>query len=441
MNGQNMDSSLSLRHSVEFLQARRKRFEASLSLVDQVILIGSGAPIPIPGGADQIYPFRAHSHFLYLVDQHIPHSALLFSPQCGWRLFAPVLEERDFLWTNPPQYEAEDSKNLNKEIAKLAPSALAVLGVDPAQLEHAADLQFTDEVDSALVEQRLTQDEVAIDRIRHAVGITREVFYRLGQLLVPGKTERQVMLGLEFEMLSRGADRPAYETIVGFGEHASVLHCVPGARKLHEGDTVLVDLGAETKGYVCDVTRTASVGPHRQELFYDLFALVSSAKKEVIAHAKAGTSFVDLHRRAEGVLLDGLRALGVLIGSHSELKDSGVLNLFFPHGLGHTVGLGVRDAGSFVKEARRPDLDYPPHLRFISSLRDGMVITIEPGLYFSKRVLTSASAEGKFSKIINWELSDRLIEIGGIRLEDNILVGQDGSENLTASIPEKPLLP
>ena len=170
-------------------------------------------------------------------------------------------------------------------------------------------------------------------------------------LIAAGRTERELQVTLEAAFLRSGGDFLAFETIVAAGDHAAVLHFSPTARELRDGDLLLVDAGAEYRGYASDVTRTYAVGgtfTAEQALVYDT---VRRAGETAIAACRPGTEWHDVHRAAALVVAEGLVELGVLRGSPETLVESGAATLFFPHGVGHPVGLGVRDTGRASDEA------------------------------------------------------------------------------------------
>jgi Xaa-Pro aminopeptidase len=196
---------------------------------------------------------------------------------------------------------------------------------------------------------------------------------------------------------------------------------------------VLVDAGAEVRGYDADVTRTYVVGGAfslEQALVYET---VRQAGEAAIAECRPGVVWHEVHRAAALVVADGLVEIGVLRGDRESLVDSGAVTLFFPHGVGHMVGLGVRDAGAASDEApgRVPGL---PRLRVDIPLAPRHAWTVEPGVYVVPALLEGARGRDD----VVWDRVDRLRGFGGVRLEQNVLIGDDGCEVLTAAIPLAP---
>ena len=208
------------------------------------------------------------------------------------------------------------------------------------------------------------------------------------------------------------------------------MNVPPTARELRDGDLLLVDAGAEHRGYASDVTRTYAAGgalTAEQALVHDT---VRRAGETAIAACRPGVEWHDVHRAAALVVAEGLLELGVLRGSPEMLVESGAATIFFPHGVGHMVGLGVRDTGAASDDASEPVPGLPP-LRVDIPLEPRHTWTVEPGIYFVPALL--ARERGRDD--VDWQRVDELQGFGGVRLEQNVLITGDGCEVLTAAIP------
>ena len=247
----------------------------------------------------------------------------------------------------------------------------------------------------------------------------------------PNATPRSTF---EATALRNGADAIAYDTIIGGGTHSAVLHFAPTSRPMHDGELVLIDAGAEYRGYASDVTRTYAVSGRLSPEQAELHAVVHAAELAAIERCVAGTEWCDVHLAAAEVIADGLIACGVLRGEPTALIESGAVWLFFPHGVGHLVGLGVRDAGDPIPE-RRHDPPPFPGLRINLPLAPGFVVTVEPGLYFIPALLQDSARRRRYSGQVVWDRVDRLLGFGGIRIEDNVLITDAGHEILTRDVP------
>jgi Xaa-Pro aminopeptidase len=271
--------------------------------------------------------------------------------------------------------------------------------------------------------------------LRRGAAATAAGFARLRSLLAPGRTERSLQIELEAEFFRQGANRPGYGTIVGTGPNSAVLHFEPSGRRTAQGDFLLVDAGTEIDRYVTDVTRTYVIG-EASAFQRDLHQVVQNAQERAIARCTVGAEWTALHLMTAVDLAEGLISLGILRGEASSLVEQEAHALFFPHGLGHMVGLGVRDASGLLPGRARDARPSLRTLRMDLPLAAGYVVTIEPGLYFIPALLNDPSRRARFAEAVNWSLVDRHLDLGGVRIEDNVLVTDQTPENLTAAIPK-----
>jgi Xaa-Pro aminopeptidase len=254
-------------------------------------------------------------------------------------------------------------------------------------------------------------------------------------LIRPDITERALQIELEAEFFRAGGTRTGYGTIVGTGSNSAVLHFAPSERRTRSGDFVLVDAGAAIGRYTADVTRTYVVdapSPFQR----DLYQVVLSAQERAITRCVPGAEWTDIHLACAVDLVAGLVSMGVMHGNPSALVEQEAHTLFFPHGLGHMVGLGVRDASGLAigrTKNPRPSLRT---LRMDLPLAAGYVVTVEPGLYFIPPLLQDPARRATYRDAVNWPLVDQHLDLGGVRIEDNILVTAGAPENLTAEIPK-----
>ncbi len=407
-----------------FLERRRTAAAAAWNLDGGVVLVAAGDEIPVPGRGDRTYPFRAHSEYLYLADRERPGSVMAYAPADGWVEFVAPVTADELLWTGLEG----DREGVPDGTRPLGELDSWVGGRTVRRLGAAADTDV--ELRDALIHVRRPKDDVELERMRTAAEATRAGFEELVPLIAAGRTERELQVTLEAAFLRSGGDFLAFETIVAAGDHAAVLHFSPTARELRDGDLLLVDAGAEHRGYACDVTRTyAACGTFtaEQALVHDT---VRRAGETAIAACRPGTEWHDVHRAAALVVAEGLVELGVLRGSRETLVESGAATLFFPHGVGHMVGLGVRDTGAASDDARKP-VPGLPRLRVDIALRPRQAWTVEPGIY----VVPALLARERGRDGVDWDRVDELHGFGGVRLEQNVLITDDGCEILTAAVP------
>jgi Xaa-Pro aminopeptidase len=407
-----------------FLERRRAAAAAAWNLDRGVVLVAAGDTIPVPGRVDRTYPFRAHSEYLYLTDRERPGGVLAYAPADGWVEFVAPVTAGELLWSGLEG----DREGVPEGTRSLDELEAWVGGRSVRRLGAAADADV--ELRDALIQVRRPKDDAELERMRTAAEATRAGFAELVPLIAAGRTERELQIKLEAAFLLNGGDFLAFETIVAAGDHAAVLHFSPTGRELRDGDLLLVDAGAEYRGYASDVTRTYAVGgtfTAEQALVHDT---VRRAGETAIAACRPGTEWHDVHRAAALVVAEGLVELGVLRGSPETLVESGAATLFFPHGVGHLVGLGVRDTGPASDEARKsvPGL---PRLHVDIPLRPRQAWTVEPGIY----VVPALLARERGRDGVDWDRVDELHGFGGVRLEQNVLITDDGAEILTAAVP------
>jgi Xaa-Pro aminopeptidase len=270
--------------------------------------------------------------------------------------------------------------------------------------------------------------------MRIAERATQAGFAEIVSLLEPGKTERELQIELEVAFLRGGADTLAFDTIVAGGPHSAVLHFSPTQRPVGDGELVLIDAGGECRGYASDVTRTYAASGKLSPEQQDLYSVVRAAGLAATERCTPGTEWTDVHRTAALCIAEGLIGFGILRGNPESLIERGTVSLFFPHGIGHMVGLGVRDAGGALRGRGGSDPGLPP-LRVDLPLQEGYAMTVEPGIYFVPALLEDVTDRERHRDAVAWDRVDRLLGFGGIRIEDNVIVTDGAPEVLTANIP------
>jgi Xaa-Pro aminopeptidase len=412
------------------VEARRARVAQAWALRDEVVLIGAGDRILIPGTGDQTYPFLSHPEYFYLTDRECPGAALAFDPQDGWTDFVPDVSERERIWEAARQVEGTSIGLLGAWLAARRGRPVVALGCELPGLR--SDAERTASLREKLSYVRRPKDEVELGRIRAAAAATAAGYARMPEVIRPGVTERAIAIEIECAFRRAGGDRTAYDTIVGSGPNSAVLHFAPSDREVAAGDLVLIDAAAGAGRYVCDVTRTfPATGAFTPEQG-DIYELVRSVERRAIERCRAGAELADIHTEALRETGHGLAALGLVRGTPDDLIERGVTELFFPHGISHMVGLGVRDArGSYPgrtpsekpgRKLQRTDLPLEP----------GHVLTIEPGIYFIPALLQNQERRAKLGDAVVWARVDPWCAQGGIRIEDTVHVTSGAPEVITS---------
>ncbi len=423
------------------LQARRQRLSA---LGQRPLVVWSGQP-PARNFPANTYSFRANSHFLYLTGQSLAGAALHMD-QGQLTLFMDDPPPGAALWHGPePNRETRAA-----EIGAIAAYPLAELS---AHLEEAATLpilawpqrlpptpdQGHQQQALPMVETRLYQDALALAEMERAAAVSVAA-HRTGMAATSRATqEAQVRAAMEQVILAENLTC-AYNSIVT--TRGEVLHNPHYHHSLEAGDLLLADVGAETAaGWAADITRTWPVSGQFSAPQRDLYQVVLAAHDGAIAAAQPGVEYRQLHLLACRLLAAGLVDLGILRGDVDHLVERDVHALFFPHGLGHLLGLDVHDMedlgdrAGYAPGRRRSDRCGLCFLRLDRPLAACMVVTIEPGVYQVPAILGPARHSGQYDDVVNWDRLQAFGSVRGIRIEDDVLITNHSCRVLTAALP------
>jgi Xaa-Pro aminopeptidase len=451
---------------IETLKTRREKLA---KLIDRPVILWSGDR-PSRNFPANKYPFRASSHFLYFAGIPIPNSAIhlhngkltLFvdNPHPGsalWHGASPTRETLAEMIGADAAYPLSEllptefpSDQLVLKPSVWATDALTVGLVDKTREDQCYILDRSvntsdspDEDDIALahaiVTLRSQQDESALSEMRHAIAITQQAHIAGMRATRNAKTEADIRAAMEAVIIANNMTT-AYNSIVTV--HGEVLHNEHYHHPIAPTDLVLADVGAETpNGWAADVTRTWSASGKFSSTQRDLYTVVLAAHDVAIAAVKPGVEYQDIHLLACHKLAEGFVDLGILKGDPEALVDRDAHALFFPHGVGHLLGLDVHDMEDLGDRAGyaigrdRSDRFGLGFLRLNRPLLAGMVVTIEPGFYQVPAILNDAETRAKYQDVVNWERLTQFSDVRGIRIEDDVLVTETGSEVLTTGIP------
>lgn len=294
----------------------------------------------------------------------------------------------------------------------------------------------TGSLKEALVFCRLHKTEGELQRMRHAGRVNSLAHGEVLKALRPGMHEYEMKAVLDGHLIRHGLLHPAYNGIFASGENSAILHYVENTRRMQDGELFLIDSGFEYAGYSSDITRTWPVNGRFTADQRLIYSIVLEGQKRAIEAVKAGVKMEDLHLLTTRVMMEGLLDAGLLRGSIDEILEHNIFALFFPHGLGHFLGLDTHDPGGYPKGVERIDRPGIRYLRIRRELEPGMVITIEPGLYFIPALLLPAFDNPAQSRFLHVERLQRFLGLGGVRIEDNLVVQEGGSENLTSVVKE-----
>jgi Xaa-Pro aminopeptidase len=436
---------------------RRRRLATRLG--NRPALIASGAPRP-RGTHRGLHPFRAASHFLYLFGLHLEKAMGLWTGE-SWQVFQPEPGPDAALWTGPVPGYAELGEILGVPVipsAKLQealkpgtatlPSPDVETCVEQSTLLgreiRPGKLAAVDEpLADALIALRLVHDQAGIAGLREAAQATTAAHTAGLRAIRPGIRESVVRAAIEADLVARNMTT-SFNSIVSV--HGEVLHNEDHHFTLTDGDLLLVDAGAETAGgWAGDVTRTWPVSGRYSATQRDLYEVVLSAQTAAIAAIKPGRRYLELQGIAARAMADGLVGLGILRGDAAELVSDGVVALFFPHGIGHLVGLDVHDLddlGDRATYAPGRTRSTDPGLKMLRLDRDlvpGMAVTVEPGCYQVPAILDDPERTRVAKDRLRRDRLAAFRDVRGIRIEDTILVTADGHDNLNADLPKTTL--
>jgi Xaa-Pro aminopeptidase len=293
----------------------------------------------------------------------------------------------------------------------------------------------------AVVDQRLRKSDEELAEIELAIDISYDMQTLAMHMAQPGMIEREVAGAVEGVVLSRGG-YPSFSVI--FSVRGEVLHNHSYDNVLNHGDLVVHDSGATSPlGYASDITRTFPVDGRFTERQAAVYDIVLGAQLESIGAMRPGVPFREVHFVACRRVAVGLKDLGIMKGDVDEAVAAGAHAICMPHGLGHMMGLDVHDMESldedlvgYGKEFRRSDQFGLAYLRVARTLEPGFVLTVEPGIYFISELIDQWRAENRFEAFIDYDRLEEYRGFGGIRIEDDVVVTEDGHRVLGRPIPK-----
>lgn len=376
---------------------------------------------------DTHYPYRQNSDLFYFTGSHHQELTLVLRPHANDKviLVAPIEDPIKRVWDgSQPSLKALARKLGATEMPSKDPMATVrglLRGCATAYLQSVANTLSARlrvelasrsahtlrglptrvvEAEHLTARLRAIKDPSEIKKIMAAADLTSAALLHSVQYMRRGVRERELAVLIEYLYRLHGAE-PSFNTIVASGKSAATLHYHALGKTLQNGELLLIDTGCELDMYACDVSRTIPIGPIKNPRLQEIYNAVLRAQAAAMRKIRPGVRVSEVHKAAAVELTRALKDLGVLRGSVSQLVAAGAYKPFFPHGIGHSLGIDVHDAAPEVGPGGMV-------------LEKGMVITIEPGLYFNKPL--------------------RGIPACGVRIEDDILVTSRGAELLTDGV-------
>jgi Xaa-Pro aminopeptidase len=398
---------------------------------------------------DTNYRYRQNSDFFYLTGFEEPEAIAVIAPSRD-KKFTLFVRPRDLdqeIWYGyragvegaKRDYSADEAFTIDQFDAKLTeildgPRVLYYAfghtdaGIDQKIIQQLTMMRESNrrpyeppttiiDPSAILHEMRVLKSPEEIEIMQRAADIAAEAHVEVMKSVRPGMMEFEVEAMVEAYFRKAGASGSSYTSIVGAGGNATILHYIDNKDELKDGDLLLLDAGAEYKGYASDITRTFPINGKFTDAQREIYGLVLKTQKSCIDMVRPGVRLEDLKTHSIEVLTEGMVELGLLKGDTKQLIKEKKYMQFYMHNLGHYLGIDVHDAGKyyFKGESRPAEV--------------GMVMTIEPGLYISPD--TSRIPEG-----FNKEIPAKYLGIG-VRIEDDVLVTESGARVLTHKVPKE----
>lgn len=419
-----------------------------------VLLFGNNdSPANYPSNA---YKFRQDSAFLYFfgqhrdglvgvidVDQHTEtlvgneididdivwfgsvKSVSAMAAECGVGATAPMSSLADMV---------QKALKAGRQVHFLPPyrydtqiQIMDLTGIHPSKQREAASMPLI----QAVIKLRSTKSAEEIAEIERACAIGYKMHVTAMKMCRPGVTEQAIGGAIDGVAYAEGC-MPSFQSIVTM--HGEIMHGNPSPRQLESGRLMLCDAGAETnENYCSDNTRTTPISGHYTQRQRDIYSIVSDCHDLVLDVARPGVKWWDVHFDVCRLMTNRLKELGLMKGDTEEALRAGAHALFLPHGLGHMMGMDVHDMEGLGQtnvgydDEVRPSSQFgTASLRFARKLEPGFVVTDEPGIYFIPDLIDLWKREGHNAEFLNFEEIEKFKDFGGIRIEDDVLITENG---------------
>ncbi|CCD23250.1 putative Xaa-Pro dipeptidase NDAI_0B02150 [Naumovozyma dairenensis CBS 421] len=450
VSGENLPASLEgKKYPSKAHNEKVKKIFQSVNLdlpVNSAVFIAGNEVEPIKY-CDISHPFRQERYFYYLSGVDVPGSSILFNMKSNkLTLFLPLVDDDDVMWSGMPMgiNEALNTFDVDEvlyadKINEVFEKELTGFKVFTTDLDNIHDNSIKEKLVSgdkrffkALDEARLTKDSYEIEVLRHAAKITDNCHLAVISALPIELNEYQVQAEFEYHAGRQNAHALGYDPICCSGPACGTLHYVKNSEALHGKVSFLIDAGAEWKNYTTDVTRCFPISGKFTKEHREIYDAVLDMQTQTMQNIRPGASWDELHLLSHKVLIKHLLKIGIFRKEFSaeEIFRRRVTCVFYPHGLGHLMGLDVHDvAGNPNYEDPDP---YFKYLRLRRTLEENMVLTDEPGCYFNEFLIKELLEKyPERLEVVDRDILNKYMYIGGVRIEDDILVTKAGFENLT----------
>jgi Xaa-Pro aminopeptidase len=442
---------------------RRERLKKQIGSGVILFLGNEESPMNYPANT---FNFRQDSSFLYFFGLDFPGLAALIDVDSNDEtIFGYDFSVDDIVWMGPQEKliqkalkvgvaNAEPTENVAEKIRAAIKQGRRVHFLPQYRHDNIIKIEkltgihnslvneyASKELIKAVVAQRSIKSDEEIKQIEMALDISYEMNVMAMKMSRPGIYEYEVAGAVEGAVLSKGS-HISFPVI--FTKHGEVLHGHSHENLMKEGAILVLDSGAESPlHYASDITRTFPVSGKFTPLQKDIYNVVLATLVKSTEMMRPGIPYKDVHLNAAKIVADGMKQLGFMKGSTDDAVAAGAHALFFPHGLGHQLGLDVHDMEAlgenyvgYTDKIKRSEQFGLAYLRFARDLEPGHVLTVEPGIYFMPELIALWKSEKKFAEFINYDNVEKTIGFGGIRIEDDVLVTKTGHRVLGKSIPK-----
>ncbi|KAH7064090.1 putative Xaa-Pro aminopeptidase [Paraphoma chrysanthemicola] len=400
---------------------------------------------------DSEAPFRQRRYFFYLSGCELPDSYLTYEIATDkLTLFIPGVEPDEVIWSGLPMSpkeakakydidECKTTKEVNPHLASENESARSTIYAIQEQVSDDITFLSYSEKEFSLLKPaieycRVTKSDYEIALIRKANVISTTAHVNVMKAAAKAKNECELEAVFLKSCVERNAKNQAYHSIVAAGENGATLHYVSNADTIKSQNLLLLDAGCEVDCYASDITRTFPIKGDFTTESLAIYNIVLDMQKQCIDALKAGVLWDSIHELAHKIAIKGLLDLGILKGDAESIFKARTSVAFFPHGLGHYLGMDTHDTGGNANYADKDSMFR--YLRVRGTLPARSVITVEPGIYFCRFIIEPYLKDAEQSKFIDEKVLEKYWSVGGVRIEDNILIIEGGVENLTPTPKE-----
>ncbi|MCB0328589.1 MAG: aminopeptidase P family protein [Bdellovibrionales bacterium] len=409
------------------LRARIARVRRELRIYDKnSALLVSSAPRRTKA-RDLHYPYHQDNDFFYLTGSELEEAtAVIFGDERKPLLIAPEVSELKLIWEGAGEDAGSVARRMGASLVStdspleeihsavkntrylFHPNTSGQQGFETARKlfllsshRRSSPPIFFGHTDHVLEKLRLKKSTFEVTQISQAISISQRALQAVIPFIQPGMRELELATRLRHAIEEQGS-KESFPAIIASGPNAAILHHTPGTRRFQAGEFVTIDFGATYEGYAADITRVFPVGTP-PEVHRELYSLLLETQTKIVSKIRPGKTWKSLNELSEELLLKGLRELGILKGPIAKLRKEKAIKKFYPHSLGHSLGLAVHDIGPLRSAGE-------------AKLTPGIVVTVEPGIY----------SQSKIGRIPPF----------GMRIEDDVLVTATGARNLSSAIPK-----